>query len=56
MPALSLLEKGHFPGDSRRPSATCLNADLTQAQREKIFGDNLRQIAGPIFHKKGYKL
>jgi hypothetical protein len=56
MPASTLLGKGPFPGDSRRPSATGLNADLTQAQREKIFGDNLRRIAGPLFHKKGYKL
>ena len=34
----------------------CLDADLTPAQREKIFGGNLRRIAEPIFRKKGYKL
>jgi hypothetical protein len=55
MPALSLLAKGHFPGDSRRPSATCLNSDLSQAEREKIFGGNLRRIVGTILHKNGYK-
>ena len=36
--------------------AKVFDADLTPAQREKIFGGNLRRLAGPIFRKKGYKL
>jgi hypothetical protein len=30
--------------------------DLTQTQREKIFGGSLRRLAAPIFRKKGFKL
>ena len=36
--------------------AKVFDADLTLAQREKIFGGNLRRIAEPIFRKKGYKV
>ncbi len=48
---------GHGPSRSYSTElAKVLDADLTQAQREKIFGGNLRRIAEPIFRKKGYKL
>ena len=36
--------------------AKVFDADLTQAQREKIFGGNLRRLAEPIFRKKGFSL
>jgi hypothetical protein len=47
-----------MPGRSGGPLTVFHRAagDLTQAQRDKIFGGNLRQIAEPIFRKKGYQL
>ena len=48
---------GHGPSRSYSTElAKVFDADLTQAQREKIFGGNLRRLAEPIFRKKGYKL
>jgi predicted TIM-barrel fold metal-dependent hydrolase len=48
---------GHGPSRSYSTElAKVFDADLTQAQREKIFGGNLRRLAAPIFRKKGYKL
>jgi predicted TIM-barrel fold metal-dependent hydrolase len=48
---------GHGPSRSYSTElAKVFDADLTQAQREKIFGGNLRRLAEPIFRQKGYKL
>jgi len=48
---------GHGPSRSYSTElAKVFDADLTQAQRAKIFGGNLRRLAEPIFRKKGYKL
>ena len=48
---------GHGPSRSYATElAKVFDADLTQAQREKIFGGNLRRLAEPIFRKKKYKL
>jgi len=52
-----LVGGGHGPSRSYSTElAKVIDADLTQAQREKIFGGNLRRLAEPIFRKKGYKL
>jgi predicted TIM-barrel fold metal-dependent hydrolase len=52
-----LIWGGHGPSRSYSTElAKVFDADLTPAQREKIFGGNLRRIAEPIFRKKGYKL
>jgi predicted TIM-barrel fold metal-dependent hydrolase len=52
-----LIWGGHGPSRSYSTElAKVFDADLTLAQREKIFGGNLRRIAEPIFRKKGYKL
>jgi predicted TIM-barrel fold metal-dependent hydrolase len=48
---------GHGPSRSYSTElAKVFDAGLTEAQREKIFGGNLRRLAEPIFRKKGYKL
>lgn len=48
---------GHGPSRSYSTElAKVFDADLTQPQREQIFGGNLRRLAEPIFRKKGYKL
>jgi uncharacterized protein len=48
---------GHGPSRSYSTElAKVFDADLTQAQREKILGGNLRRLAEPIFRNKGYKL
>jgi predicted TIM-barrel fold metal-dependent hydrolase len=48
---------GHGPSRSYSTElAKVFDADLSQAQRAKIFGGNLRRLAEPIFRKKGYKL
>ena len=48
---------GHGPSRSYSTElAKVFDADLTRAQREKIFGGNLRRLAEPIFREKGYKL
>jgi predicted TIM-barrel fold metal-dependent hydrolase len=48
---------GHGPSRSYSTElAKVFDADLTKDQREKIFGGNLRRLAGAIFRKKGYKL
>ena len=48
---------GHGPSRSYSTElAKVFDADLTLAQREQIFGGNLRRLAEPIFRKKGYKL
>jgi predicted TIM-barrel fold metal-dependent hydrolase len=48
---------GHGPSRSYSTElAKVFDADLTRAQREQIFGGNLRRLAGPIFRKKGYRL
>jgi predicted TIM-barrel fold metal-dependent hydrolase len=52
-----LIWGGHGPSRSYSTElAKVFDADLTLAQREKIFGANLRRLAEPIFRKKGYKL
>jgi predicted TIM-barrel fold metal-dependent hydrolase len=52
-----LIWGGHGPSRSYSTElAKVFDADLTRAQREKIFGGNLRQLAEPVFRKKGYKL
>ncbi|OAI48319.1 hypothetical protein AYO44_07375 [Planctomycetaceae bacterium SCGC AG-212-F19] len=52
-----LIWGGHGPSRSYSTElAKVFDADLTQEQREKIFGGNLRRLAAPIFRKKGYKL
>jgi predicted TIM-barrel fold metal-dependent hydrolase len=52
-----LIWGGHGPSRSYSTElAKVFDADLTQAQREKIFGGNLRRLADQIFRKKGYKL
>jgi predicted TIM-barrel fold metal-dependent hydrolase len=52
-----LIWGGHGPSRSYSTElAKVFDADLTQTQREKIFGGNLRRLAAPIFRKKGYKL
>jgi predicted TIM-barrel fold metal-dependent hydrolase len=52
-----LIWGGHGPSRSYSTElAKVFDADLTLAQREKIFGGNLRRLAEPIFRKKGYKL
>jgi predicted TIM-barrel fold metal-dependent hydrolase len=52
-----LIWGGHGPSRSYSTElAKVFDADLTPAQREKIFGANLRRLAEPIFRKKGYKL
>jgi predicted TIM-barrel fold metal-dependent hydrolase len=51
-----LIWGGHGPSRSYSTElAKVFDADLTQTQREKIFGGNLRRLAEPIFRKKGYK-
>jgi predicted TIM-barrel fold metal-dependent hydrolase len=51
-----LIWGGHGPSRSYSTElAKVFDADLTQAQREKIFGGSLRRMAEPIFRKKGYK-
>lgn len=48
---------GHGPSRSFSTELSkVLDADLTQEQRMKIFGGNLRRIAAPIFRKKGYPI
>jgi predicted TIM-barrel fold metal-dependent hydrolase len=52
-----LIWGGHGPTRSYSTElAKVFDADLTQAQREQIFGGNLRRLAEPIFRRKGYKL
>ena len=52
-----LIWGGHGPSRSYSTElAKVFDADLTPEQRKQIFGGNLRRIAEPIFHKKGYKL
>lgn len=52
-----LIWGGHGPSRSYSTElAKVFDADLTGAQRAKIFGGNLRRLAEPIFRKKGYKL
>jgi uncharacterized protein len=48
---------GHGPSRSYSTELSkVLDADLDDAQREKIFGGNLRRIAAPIFRDKGLPL
>jgi predicted TIM-barrel fold metal-dependent hydrolase len=48
---------GHGPTRSYSTELSkVLDADLNETQRRQIFGGNLRQIAGPIFRRKGYPL
>lgn len=48
---------GHGPSRSYSTElAKVFDADLSQVQRAKILGGNLRRLAEPIFRKKGYKL
>jgi uncharacterized protein len=52
-----LIWGGHGPSRSYSTELSkVFDADLTGAQREKIFGGNLRRLAEPIFRKKGYIL
>jgi len=52
-----LIWGGHGPSRSYSTElAKVFDADLTPAQREKVFGGNLRRLAEPIFRKKGYRL
>lgn len=52
-----LIWGGHGPSRSYSTELSkVFDADLSVAQREKIFGGNLRRLAEPIFRKKGYKL
>jgi uncharacterized protein len=48
---------GHGPSRSYSTELSkVLDADLNDAQRQQIFGRNLRRIAAPIFRRKGYPL
>jgi predicted TIM-barrel fold metal-dependent hydrolase len=48
---------GHGPSRSYSTELSkVLDADLTHAERLKIFGGNLRRIAQPIFRQKGFAL
>jgi predicted TIM-barrel fold metal-dependent hydrolase len=55
--AARLVWGGHGPSRSYSTElAKVFDADLTRAQREQIFGGNLRRLAEPIFRRKGYRL
>jgi len=48
---------GHGPSRSYATElGKVLDADLSTAERLKIFGGNFRKIAAPIFHRKGIKI
>ena len=48
---------GHGPTRSYSTELSkVLDADLNDTQRRQILGGNLRRIAAPIFHRKGYPL
>ena len=48
---------GHGPSRSYATELSkVLDADISKADRMKIFGGNLRRICAPIFRKKGMKL
>ena len=48
---------GHGPSRSYATElGKVLDADISTADRMKIFGGNLRRICAPIFHKKGMKI
>lgn len=48
---------GHGPSRSYATEfGKVLDADLSRADRMKIFGGNFRRIAAPIFRKKGWKI
>ena len=48
---------GHGPSRSYATEfGKVLDADLSRADRTKIFGGNFRQIAAPIFRRKGLKI
>ena len=48
---------GHGPSRSYATElGKVLDADISKADRMKIFGGNLRRICAPIFRKKGMKL
>ena len=48
---------GHGPSRSYATElGKVLDADISRAERMKIFGGNLRRICAPIFRKKGMKI
>jgi predicted TIM-barrel fold metal-dependent hydrolase len=48
---------GHGPSRSYATElGKVLDADISRADRMKIFGGNLRRICAPIFRKKGMKI
>jgi len=48
---------GHGPSRSYATElGKVLDADLARADRMKVFGGNFRQLAAPIFKRKGRKL
>ena len=48
---------GHGPSRSYATElGKVLDADISKADRMKIFGGNLRRISAPIFRKKGIKI
>jgi len=52
-----LLLGGHGPSRSYATElGKVLDADISKADRMKIFGGNLRRICAPIFQKKGIKI
>ena len=48
---------GHGPSRSYATElGKVLDADISRADRMKIFGRNLRRICEPVFRKKGMKI